>query len=339
MSGLENAWGDLKYALRSSLRHRTFSIGVVATLAIGIGAACAIFALIDAAVLRPLPSGEGDRLVRLETRYATSESQLAFPDSYRAWRDQTALFEAVSAHRLEFMNLTGGTGAELAPVARVTASFFRIFPVTPAAGSVFAAGEDRPGGSRVAVLSAAFWARRFGGAAHPGAGTPPASTTTWVAEPLKAAMVGGARSMLWLVSAAVGLVLLVACANVANLLLVRAEARKREVALRRTLGAGWGNMFRLSLIECAVLSFAGGVLGLVVGLVAVRGVLAVYPATNPFNAADGASTIAPILDGGDALRLDGHVVAFTAAVSAGRASRRPASGAACRSRRYGSFRS
>jgi hypothetical protein len=155
-------WNDVKYALRGIRRNPSFTMGVVATLAIGIGATAAVFSLVDAIVLRPLPVRDANRLVRYEMRNAGGESQLAFAEGYAAWRDQTSLFDAVSAHRLEFMNLTGRATAELAPVARVTASFFRIFPAAPAHGRVFTGDEDRPGGPEVAVLDAGFWARQFG---------------------------------------------------------------------------------------------------------------------------------------------------------------------------------
>ncbi|HEX5421536.1 MAG TPA: ABC transporter permease [Gammaproteobacteria bacterium] len=390
---LDSIWNDIRYALRGLRRNPSFAAGAVATLAIGIGAASAIFSLIDTVILRPLPVPGASRLVRLETRYPTSDSQLAFPESYKAWRDQTSIFDAVSADRLEFMNLTGDAAPELIPVARVTASFFRIFSAMPMYGRVFSADEDRPGGPELAVLDAGFWASQFGSdprvvgraidlngvphvvigilpanydtrqfshrpeiwiplqyelnrndggdystatarlrpgvtvatanaklavafaAAHPASSKSSASRTTWAAVPLHDAMIGNVRDPLLILFAAVGLMLLAACANVANLLLVRADVRKRELAIRRATGAGRARILRQSIAECAVLSLTGGALGLGMGMAGIRAILAAFPAANPFNAANGAGPL-PAIAQAAAPQLNWHVLAFALILSA-----------------------
>lgn len=382
---------DVSHALRGVRRNSRFAMSVVATLAIGIGAISAVFSLLDAVVLRPLPLRDANRLVRFETRYAGGDSQLAFAEGYRAWQSERSLFDAVAAHRLEFMNLTGDATARLVPVARVTSSFFRVFPATPGAGRLFSADEDRPGGPEPVVLDAGFWRLRFGGdpkvlgkrlvldgvphvvvgilpagyvtrqfdqrpalwlplqyeldrkdggdystvtarlrpgvglrqanaelavayaAAHPAAGVS-AARSTWAALPLKDAMLGAVREPLLLLFAAVVLVLLVACANVANLLLVRADARRREFAVRRAAGAGRGRILRQSVAECAVLALMGGALGLAFGTLAVRAIVAAYPAANPFNAG-GAASIPAVAQAGATIGLDWRVLAFASIVS------------------------
>jgi len=139
--------------------------------------------------------------------------------------------------------------------------------------------------------------------------------TIWTVELLRDAMIGGARPSLVLLAAAVGLVLLIACVNVANLLLARADARAREMAIRATLGAGRGRLVRQLLTESAVLAVVSGALGMVAGIAGVRVLLRMYPAGNPFRLGDAAAVIPRIGAGGAAVGVDWRVFAFTAAVS------------------------
>jgi putative ABC transport system permease protein len=139
--------------------------------------------------------------------------------------------------------------------------------------------------------------------------------TTWTVERLHDAMVGGVRSSLVLLFGAVGLVLLIACVNVANLLLVRADVRTRELAIRAALGAGRSRLVRQLLTESAVLAALGGALGLAAGTIGVRGLLRLYPAGNPFRLGDPTAVIPRIGAGGAAVGIDWRVAAFTIGVS------------------------
>src|SRR5262249_14202223 len=130
------------------------------TLTLGIGANTAIFSVVNAVVLRPLKAPDAATLVRFITTTGASTS-IAGAQSFDVWRQQTAVFEDVSAHRLEYVNLTEGTEPEQIPIARVTAGFFHLFRARVLSGRTFAASEDRPGGPPVAVLSHALWTRRF----------------------------------------------------------------------------------------------------------------------------------------------------------------------------------
>ena len=138
----------------------------------------------------------------------------------------------------------------------------------------------------------------------------------WIAEPLRTAMVGGAQSSLNLLLGAVGFLLLIACANVANLLLVRAEARHREMAIRAAIGAGRGRLVRQLLIESLVLSLLGGVVGLVVGVLATHALLRLYPGSNPFMLG-ALGAIPRIGESGAAVSVDWRVLGFALLVSVG----------------------
>src|SRR5579864_1644319 len=383
---------DVLYAVRTLRKSRAFTLAAILTLALGIGANAGVFSVVNAVVLKPLQVPDASRLVRFVTVSSGSSSPLAFAQEFKVWRELTASFEDVSAHRLEFMTVTRGVEPEQIPVARVTANFFRVFRAPVQYGRAFTTEEDRPQGGEVAVLAFGFWARRFGrdpliigrtislgGTPHvivgilgPGLDTEqfdpapdvwipfqyefdrkdggdysivtgrlkpgvtgdsanaqlglafaeyrrttpkaPTTQTAWVVQPLQDAMVGSVRSSLNLLLAAVGMVLLVACANVANLLLVRGDVRRRELAIRTALGAGRNRLLRQLLTETVVLSTAGGVLGLVVGTTAVRVLLALSPGNNPFTV-ENSGAIPRIGSGGSAFTLDWRVLAFTVVIS------------------------
>ena len=317
---------DIAYAFRTFRRQPGFALVAILTLTLGISANTAIFSVVNAVVLRPLKAPGPASLVRFITTTGASTS-IAGTQSFDVWRQQTAVVEDVSAHRLEYVNLTEGSEPEQIPVARVTAGFFRLFRAPVLSGRTFSASEDRPGGPLVAVLSHALWTRRFqndpavlgrrislgnlpyvvvgiltsefdteqfdpqpdvwvpfqldmqrvdGGnlftvTGRLTSGTSPAAAnaqlavaaaasrrdapgsvsarTVWSVEPLHDAMVGSVRSSLNLLLVAVGLLLLIACVNVANLLLVRADLRTREMAIRTALGAGRGRILRQLLTD------------------------------------------------------------------------------------------
>src|SRR5438132_3219633 len=157
---MRKLWQDVAYALRSFRRQPGFALVAIFTLTLGISANTAIFSVVNTVVLRPLKAPDEASLARFITTTGASTS-IAGAQSFDVWRQQSAVFEDVSAHRLEYVNLTEGSEPEQIPVARVTAEFFRLFRVQVLNGRTFAASEDRPGGPLVAVLSHALWTRRF----------------------------------------------------------------------------------------------------------------------------------------------------------------------------------
>lgn len=384
-------WQDGTYAMRTFWRQPGFALVSILTLTLGIGANTAIFSVVNAVVLRPLKTPNADTLVRFITTTGVSTS-IAGAQSFDMWRQQSKVFENVSAHRLEYVNLTEGAEPEQVPVARVSAEFFRLFRASVLNGRTFDASEDRPGGPLVAVLSHALWARRFQsdpavlgrrlslgnvpyvivgildsgfdteqfdaqpdvwvpfqldlhridggnlftvtGRLTPGTTRAAANAqlavavaaarrdapgrlsarTVWTVEPLRDAMIGSIRPSLNLLVVAVGLLLLIACANVSNLLLVRADVRAREIAIRAALGAARSRIFRQLLTESLILSLVGGALGLVTGTIGVRILLATYPGNNPFRLGDTTAAI-PRIGANAAVGIDWRVFAFALAAS------------------------
>jgi hypothetical protein len=154
---------DIRGAFRSLSRNRGFTVVVSLTLGLGIAATTAVFSVVNAVMLRPLNTPDGDRVVRSVS--LNDGRQLEFSDPYtlKAWQELPAVFEDVSAHRLDSVNVADGPEPEQVPVARVSEGFFRVFRAPILAGRTFTAEEDRPDGPPVAVLSASFWLRRFHG--------------------------------------------------------------------------------------------------------------------------------------------------------------------------------
>src|SRR5262245_58340145 len=152
---------DSRYALRTLFANRVFTLVVVATLTLGIGVNTAIFSVVNAVLLRPLKAPEAETLVRFITTYGTVSSATAAGRELEEWRQQASVFEDVSAHRLEFVNLVGGTEPEQIPVGRVSADFFNLFRAPVLYGRVFSRNEDVPNGGALAVLSYGIWVRRF----------------------------------------------------------------------------------------------------------------------------------------------------------------------------------
>jgi predicted permease len=383
---------DLDYALRMLWHSPSFTLIVVATLALGIGANTAVFSVVNAVLLRPLQAPNPQGLVRFITMFGSLSSATTGAQAFDSWRQQTSVFEDVSAHRLEFANLTGEAQPEQVVIARVTADFFKLFRASILHGRIFTNEEDRPNGGAVAILSYGIWTRRFGadpriigrtialgstphivigivgrgfeteqfvpqpdiwlpfqidpqrvdggnlflvtGRLKPGIPleqanaqlsialaayrerSPNTANTSWIVQPLQQAMVSRVRPSLTLLLVAVGLVLLIACANVANLLLVRGDGRKREVAIRTAIGAGRGRIVRQLLTETLVLWIAGSLLGLFVGLLTARSLVVMYPGINPFNLLEAGTTIPRIGENASAVSLDWRVLGFTMVTSA-----------------------
>lgn len=337
-----------------------FATVAVATLALGIGANTALFSVANAVLLKPLSVPHPERLVRSVTE-SNGVWLNSSPETFKIWTDADAIFEDVSAHRFDIVNLTGNVQPVQIGVARVSHAFLRLFGAPVLRGRAFTPEEDRRGGPAAAILSYSLWMRQFGGdesvlgrrlvlgtvphaivgiigpgfnseqfqtlpdlwvplqadpdhvdgasiyqvtarlrpgvsqaqanahvrgvldAVRPSAGSGRAARRyAWIALPLQEAMVGSFRTSINLLAGAVGMLLLIACANVAALVMVRADVRKREIAIRAAIGAGRGRILRQLLIESVVLSVVGGVVGIIVGPLVVRWFVELYPAANPF---------------------------------------------------------
>ena len=357
-SWIEDLGQDLRYATRTLLKIPGFTLVVVLTLALGIGADTAIFSVVNAVLLKPLPFWQPEKLVELwQTETAPGSYPLTGED-YTDWRTQNSTFEDMSLYSWPSnYNASGSEGAEAAMVVRVQANFFDLLGVKSQIGRTFASGEDQSGGSHVAVLSYGFWKKRFGGqpdalgktvvldserydviGVMPAWYTLPARADLWIpldmrkekigrrgshewraigrvkgeatiaqstadlrtiaerlekqfpdsnrgvdaiVTPMREGLVGNFQSQLWVLFGSVALVLLIACANVANLLLARATSRRREVAVRRALGAARGRLVRQLLTESLLLSLMGGVFGVAIAYAGVAALRSFLPATVP----------------------------------------------------------
>ena len=347
---------DLRFALRGFRRNRAFTALVVATLAIGIGANTAIFSVVNAVLLRPLPYKKPDQVVHVfRTQPPVERAMFSIP-AFRDLAGQQQVFQGFAAHAGITFNLTGAGETERLAGRTVTGDFFALFGVSPALGRFLEPADDRPGSPRVAVISHGLWQRRFGGASDVigrsvslnGASATivgvaprqfrfPETVEVWTPARLDAEQRGrgdnflrivarlrddvplaqaaaqmdqlagvlarehpenhlqlsillarvqqdevrNVRGTLWLLLGAVGVVLLIACANVASLLLARAADREREFAVRTAIGAGSWRIIRQLLIESAMLSLAGGALGVLLALWGLDSLLALAPRNLP----------------------------------------------------------
>ncbi|MFI5179230.1 MAG: ABC transporter permease, partial [Vicinamibacterales bacterium] len=340
--------GDVRFAWRALRKHPGFAVVAVVTLAIAVGASTAVFSVLNAVVLRPLPYPEPDRLVIIKDALIPKLPEFSVsPGRFVEWQARTRLFDGVAAAQGTTVNLTGGGDPERLRAAVVSANFFEVLRVPPLAGQTFATGDDADtaGGDRV-VLSEALWRGRFGGAPDvvgrtiliddrpttvvgvmpERLGYPQPTTQVWLLwrispqerhrygshylvcvarmkagvtaeqaredlarasreiEPLDSGNTGwttllfpmldftvrNVRTGLWVLSGAVALVLLIACANVANLLLARGAGRSRELGVRAALGATRGRLARQMFVENALLGGLGSAGGLALAWALLR---------------------------------------------------------------------
>ena len=373
---------DLKHSFRMFWQSPAFTGAAIAALALGIGANTAIFSVVNAVLLKPVPFPDPNRLVLVGQAGSQGVGFAGSPAKFEHWREQSSVLQDVAAYRSGVINFSGGGFPEQFQMSQVSANYFRLFGAPTILGRTFTPQEDLPHGPDVVVLSNAFWKNRFGsdpqilGKAISLSGNPytvigvigsgfdvrefgpapdlwvpfqldpdtkdqghyfqvaarlkPGITlaqakaqlkfsveeyrrkfpgamegNTWfTAEPIREAVVQNVRSSLLVLLGAVSFVLLIACANVANLLLARAVGRQREIAIRAAIGAGRGRIIRQLLTESVLLSLAGAAIGLVAGILGIRALLSVNTANLPRVGVDGS-----------AVGLDWRVVAFTVGIA------------------------
>ena len=348
---------DTRYALRSMRKNPSFTIIAVLTLALGIGANTAIFSVLHAVLLRPLPYQEPSQLVHLfetQTNREFSRREASYPD-YVDWQERSSVFEGLAGYNGGSVTLGGSGAPERVRVLVVTSNFFDVLGVRPRLGRTFQKGESGPDAPRLVILPYGTWQKRFGadpdivektvqlnqtprtiigvlppefhfplrgggefvlplnvsparqerqywhwldviGRVKPGvspqqvaadlslvARTVAEKDPQWhtdrglVAVPLRTEMVGQFRPVILVLFGAVGIVLLIACTNVASLLLARATARSREVAIRLALGAGRGRLIRQLVTESGLLALVGGIAGVAMAFWGVQFLILSFP--------------------------------------------------------------
>jgi putative ABC transport system permease protein len=351
---------DLSFALRSLRKHPAFALAAVFALALGIGANSAMFSVMDAVLLRPLPFPHPDRLVNVwETNLVRNIPKMsAAPANYYDWRKQNQVFSELGAYQANTFNLATTEGEPERYVGAICdRGFFDALQVSPMLGRVFTEDEVPQGRDGVVILGYGVWRQRFGGdptvigrslmldgkpriviGVMPQGFAYPPLTTMWAPLGFRRAAqerrdfhslrviarlkdgvslsrarsdfqaigtrlaqaypffnkdaniivnlmledtVGQLRPALLILLGAVAFVLLIACANVANLLLAKAAGRQREIAIRNSLGAARSRLVAQMLTESLVLSLAGGLAGLLLAFATLRGLLALTPANLP----------------------------------------------------------
>jgi putative ABC transport system permease protein len=374
-------WQDIRFGVRMLAKNPAFTAIAVLTLALGIGANTAIFSVIDAALLRPLPYPNADRIVVLYQQDQDRQNDDPAPADFLDIRRQSSSFAYLAAYRGLPFNLSGNGQPERVQGTVVTSDFFAALGVQALRGRTILPDLDRAGGTSVVVLSYGLWQRRFGGSADivgqaididgelrivvgvmPPDFAYPTGTELWTSSrfaapphplrpledpatvrgshyfesfgrlkpgvtlaqavtevdtitkrlkqqygndedgfgatlvPLREDLVGETRPALLILLGAVALVLLIACVNVANIVLARGASRQKEMALRIALGASRLRLLRHFLTESTLLALAGGALGILLALWGLAPLRALVPAA---------------MIGGAPIALDSRVLLFT----------------------------
>ncbi|MFL6262094.1 MAG: ABC transporter permease [Thermoanaerobaculia bacterium] len=369
---------DLRFAVRNLLKNRGFTLAALLCLGLGMGASSAIFSVVNAVLLKPLPFADPDRVVILWNQFLLQDTPKATSSGreYLDVKSQSTSFAGVGAVAPQFLTLTGEAEPMEVLAGRATATLFPTLGVHAAVGRVFSAEEDVLGNNDVVILSDKLWREHYGadkgivgrkiridrkpclvtGVMAPdfGVGTskfdlwvpmalsptrlmprhvrtvsivgrlkpgvslehaqqevsllaqrfqhdypdsyPPGSGYGMHLVPAQEDLVGEVRTTLLVLFGAVGLVLVISCLNVANLLLARATSRAKEVAIRTALGSSRSTLVRQFLTEGIVLSFSGALLGLLLAFWSTRLLVGVNPGNIPRF---------------DQIRLDGPVILFT----------------------------
>src|SRR5215475_10294795 len=358
---VEELWQDLRYGFRNLRKNPGFTAVAVITLGLGIGANTAIFSVVEALLLRPLPYSEPERLVMLSEKSREGARLTAAYPNFADWRVRAQSFEGMASIRNEAMNLTGMERPMRLRGRTVNWSFFQLLGVGPELGRLFDEADDRYGAPRTALLSYELWKELFGGETsvigrainiddeaytvigvlppgfeyfrradvyapiglflRPNSGLADRGSSlglsavarlkpgvtlrqansematlgaqlaqeypavnggkSAMAERLQDVMSEDVRLSLWVLLGAVGFILLIACINVANLLLVRAAERQKEMAVRLALGAPASRIVRQLLNESILIGVLGGAFGLLAGRLMLDALLTLAPEEIP----------------------------------------------------------
>jgi putative ABC transport system permease protein len=371
---------DTRYGMRTLAKAPAFSLAAILILALGIGANTAIFSVVNAVILRPLPLTDSSRVMRIwhtppQEQFGNRPIFAVSPANYLDWRTQNDVFERMSIYGGRRLTLTGTGTPEALPGALVSADFFEVLGVRAMLGRTFAAGDDEPGAPNIVVISEGMWRSRFG--ADPTAvgrsisidGEPrtivgivhqlplrqkgdvyiplvwterdravrgnhnyfviarlksgvevqtaqaemttiskrleqqyPADDKGWgaVVLPLHDDMVGDVRTPLFVLLGAVAFVLLIACANLANLFLAKGLARGKELAVRAALGASRLRIAQQLIIETVLLAAVGAIVGLAGAHLGVTVIV---------------NSVGQALPRADEISVDGRVLAFTCTIA------------------------
>src|SRR6266511_3053999 len=283
---MESLLQDMRFGARMLAKNPGFTLIAMLTLSLGIGAKTAIFSVVNAVLLRPLPYENPERLVMIwetNAKEQNNEATASF-DDYTDFRRANQHFEQVGATTARWqVNLTEAGEARQVGCMFVSANVFPMLGVKPQAGRFFTDDEDKPGGPDVVVLSRSMWLQQIGGIAH-GLEQQFPNTNSGIGVRLVSLheqVTGKVNTLLWLLLGAVVLVLLIACVNVANLMLAQASARQKEIAIRLALGAGRRRLIRQLLIESSMLAVISGALGTLLAVSGIDLLLALSPGNLP----------------------------------------------------------